>query len=109
MSKTKTTQADRDLLAYLLGWCNASIGGVAVDRGRFEQAVAALERVLDEPESPERRMAAAEERHRNHVEITTPHPWRYAPGLSPSMCESCADCGRDPRNKIHRDPSGNPL
>lgn len=37
---------DANLLSYLLGWCNASIGSIDVERDRFGKAVAALERLL---------------------------------------------------------------
>lgn len=37
---------DRAALNYLLGWANASIGDVTVERERFEAGVTALERLL---------------------------------------------------------------
>ena len=37
---------ERDLLSYLVGWCNSSIGDVRVERNRFERSVAVLDRLL---------------------------------------------------------------
>lgn len=49
---------------------------------------------------PDRLIRADDDRLRR--QIAAPHPWRYTPGLPSSMRESCADCGLDPRNTIHR-------